>query len=82
MPHAGEVPIQSCPSHRHPSFDEAVAREERRLDTARQLLIQLQRASVLGQLRDFSQVLDSNLAGIHAHSNTRGHQMRHRWNSL
>src|SRR6266566_3568062 len=29
MPHAGEVPIQSCPSHRHPSFDEAVAREER-----------------------------------------------------
>jgi hypothetical protein len=66
----------------YPSFDEAVAEEERRLDTARQLLTQLQRAGVLGQLRDFFPVLDSNLAAIRAHSNTRGHQMRRRWNSL
>jgi hypothetical protein len=66
----------------HPSFDEAVTAEERRLDTARQLLTQLQRAGILGQLRDFFPVLDSNLAAIRAHSNTRGHQMRRRWNRL
>jgi hypothetical protein len=65
-----------------PSFDEAVAAEEQRLNTARQLLNQLQRAGVLGQLRDFSPILDSNLAAIRAHSNTRGHQMRRHWNSL
>jgi hypothetical protein len=65
-----------------PSFDEAVAAEEQRLDTARQLLNQLQRAGVLGQLRDFSPILDSNLAAIRAHFNTRGHQMRRHWNSL
>jgi hypothetical protein len=67
---------------RSPSFDEAVAAEEQRLDTARQLLNQLQRAGVLGQLRDFSPILDSNLAAIRAHFNTRGHQMRRHWNSL
>ena len=66
----------------YPSFDEAIAGEERRLDFARQLLSQLQRAGVLGQLRDFFPILDSNLAAIRAHANTRGHQMRRRWSSL
>jgi hypothetical protein len=64
------------------SFDEAVSVEERRLEDARRLLSRLQRAGVLGQLRDFSSVVDSNLAAIRAHANTRGHQMRRRWNSL
>jgi hypothetical protein len=64
------------------SFDDALATEERRLEDARRLLTQLQRAGVLGQLRDFFPVLDSNLAALRAHSNTRGHQMRRRWNSL
>ena len=64
------------------SFDDAVATEERRLEDARQLLNRLQRAGVLGQLRDFFPVIDVNLAAIRAHANTRGHQMRRRWNSL
>lgn len=64
------------------SFDDALAAEERRLEDARQLLNRLQRAGVLGQLRDFFPVIDSNLAAIRAHSNTRGHQMRRHWNNL
>jgi hypothetical protein len=64
------------------SFNDAVATEERRLEDARQFLNRLQRAGVLGQLRDFFPVIDVNLAAIRAHANTRGHQMRRRWNSL
>lgn len=64
------------------SFDDATSAEERRLENARQLLSRLQGAGVLGQLRDFSPIVDSCLAAIRAHSNTRGHQMRRTWTSL
>lgn len=64
------------------SFDEAVTSEERRLEDARLLLSQLQRAGVLGQLRDFFSVIDYSIAAIRAHTNTRGHQMRRQWRNL
>jgi len=64
------------------SFDDEVAAERRRLEDARHLLTRLWNAGVLGQLRDFLQVIDFNLAAILAHSNTRGHQLRRSWGNL
>ena len=64
------------------SFDEAILAEEHRLEDARRLLGRLHRAGVLGQLRDFAEVVDFSLAAIRAHANTRGHQMHRHWTDL
>lgn len=64
------------------SFDAAVTSHEATLTTAEALLNQLRGAHVSGQLRDFSQFVDVNRAGLGLFSTLRGPVMRRKWNSI
>jgi hypothetical protein len=64
------------------SFDETVEIHERLLDEAADTLARLRRAGVLGQVRDFGQIVDVNRAALELFRSTRGPMMRRRWDAI
>jgi hypothetical protein len=64
------------------SFDSAVSAHEGILATAEALLGRLRGANVSGQLRDFSQLVDVNRAGLGLFSALRGPVLRRTWDSI
>lgn len=64
------------------SFDSAVADSEATLTTAESLLARLRAANISGQLRDFTEIVDVNRAGLGLFSALRGAVMRRQWNTL
>lgn len=64
------------------SFDAAVESSTSILDSAETLLSRLGAAHISGQMRDFSEILDVNQAGLGLFSTLRGAVMRRRWTSL
>jgi len=64
------------------SFDSTLADCEASLTTAETLLTRLRAASINGQLRDFTQIVDVNRAGLGLFSALRGAVMRREWNTL
>jgi len=64
------------------SFDSAVADCEATLTTAETLLARLRAANIHGQLRDFTEIVDVNRAGLGLFSALRGAVMRRQWNTL
>lgn len=64
------------------SFDSAVADCEATLTTAETLLARLRAANINGQLRDFTDIVDVNRAGLGLFSTLRGAVMRRQWNTL
>jgi len=64
------------------TFDETVHLHHSLLDSAESLLSQLRLRGVLGQLRDFSQILDVNRAALAAHTSGRGPLLRREWGAL
>jgi hypothetical protein len=63
-------------------FDSAVAECESTLTSAETLLARLRGANINGQLRDFSQIVDVNRAGLGLFSALRGAIMRRQWGTL
>jgi hypothetical protein len=64
------------------SFDSAVADCEGTLTAAETLLTRLRTANIHGQLRDFTEIVDVNRAGLGLFSALRGAVMRRQWNTL
>jgi hypothetical protein len=64
------------------SFDSAVADCEATLTVAETLLARLRAANISGQLRDFTEIVDVNRAGLGLFSALRGAVMRRQWNAL
>jgi hypothetical protein len=64
------------------SFDSAVADCEATLTAAETLLTRLRAANISGQLRDFTEIVDVNRAGLGLFSALRGAVMRRQWNDL
>ena len=64
------------------SFDSAVADCESTLAKADTLLTRLRAANISGQLRDFSEIVDVNRAGLGLFSALRGAVMRRQWGTL
>jgi hypothetical protein len=64
------------------SFDSAVADCEATLNTAETLLTRLRAANINGQLRDFTEIVDVNRAGLGLFSALRGALLRRQWNTL
>jgi hypothetical protein len=64
------------------SFDSAVADCEATLTTAETLLARLRAANINGQLRDFTEIVDVNRAGLGLFSALRGAVMRRQWKML
>jgi hypothetical protein len=64
------------------SFDSAVADYETSLTAAETLLTRLRAANIHGQLRDFTEIVDVNRAGLGLFSALRGAVMRRQWNTL
>jgi len=64
------------------TFDDTIARHEAILESAEDVLSTLSAAGVLGQKRDFGDIIDVNRAALSLLSSTRGPLLRHRWNTL
>jgi hypothetical protein len=64
------------------SFDSVIANCEATLTTAETLLATLRAANIKGQLRDFTEIVDVNRAGLGLFSTLRGAVMQRRWNTL
>jgi hypothetical protein len=64
------------------SFDETVARYEEQLNSSEVILQTLRTAGVLGQNRDFRDIIDVNRAALAILRTTRGPMLRHRWATL
>ena len=64
------------------SFDSAVTGCESTLTAAETLLARLHAAHISGQLRDFSEMIDVNRAGLGLFSALRGANMRRKWDML
>lgn len=64
------------------SFDSVIANCEATLTTAETLLARLRAANIKGQLRDFTEIVDVNRAGLGLFSTLRGAVMQRRWNTL
>jgi hypothetical protein len=64
------------------NFDAAVADSEATLTSAERLLTRLRAANISGQLRDFTEIIDVNRAGLGLFSTLRGAIMRRNWNLL
>jgi hypothetical protein len=64
------------------SFDVTVAECESTLRTAETLLARLRASNINGQLRDFTQIVDVNRAGLGLFSALRGAVMRRQWSTL
>ncbi len=65
-----------------PTFDDAVAKQEKCLDQAEELLWELHAAGVTGQMRDFSESIDASRAALKVLRSTRGPMLRRNWGSL
>jgi hypothetical protein len=64
------------------TFDETVSAHEQLLTNAEVLLEQMRRAGIVGQKRDFQEIIDVNRAALSGHKATRGPMLRHRWATL
>jgi hypothetical protein len=64
------------------TFDAAVADCETSLTGAERVLTRLRAANINGQLRDFTDIVDVNRAGLGLFSTLRGAIMRRHWNVL
>lgn len=64
------------------TFGQTVAAHETMLDTAAPLLTTLNSSSILGQQRDFFEILDVNRAAIASLNFRHGAMLRRNWNSL
>jgi hypothetical protein len=64
------------------TFDETVAAHQSLLNAAEPLLRNLENAGILGQQRDFRNIVDINRGALAAFVATRGPVLRHRWASL
>lgn len=64
------------------SFDETMERYDRMLNEASDTLARLRRAGVLGQGRDFGEIVDVNRAALEVFRNTRGPVLRRRWSEI
>lgn len=64
------------------SFDVTVTGCESTLTTAETLLARLRASNINGQLRDFTQIVDVNRAGLGLFSALRGAVMRRQWTTL
>lgn len=64
------------------SYDEALEAQEGLLVTAERLLARLAVAAVLGQQRDFREVVDVNRAALALLDSTRGPMLRRNWKSV
>jgi hypothetical protein len=65
-----------------PTFDETVSAQNAILNEAENLLKSFARAGILGQQRDFRNIIDVNRGALAAFMSTRGPVMRRRWKSL
>jgi hypothetical protein len=77
--HALRIQVRSA--HRS-SFDETVSAHRIVLDAAAELLRTLRAAGVSGRHRDFSSVVDVNIAALELLEATRGPVLRRNWDSL
>jgi hypothetical protein len=64
------------------TFDATVAHHENLLTTARDLLQTLRRSGVVGQGRDFGEIIDVNMAALAVLKGTRGPVLRRKWSTL
>ena len=64
------------------TFDETVAAHQSLLNAAETLLTGFAAAGILGQQRDFRDIVDINRGALAAFVATRGPVLRHRWSSL
>jgi hypothetical protein len=64
------------------SFDSAITNCEATLTAAEGILAELGGAYIKGQMRDFTDIVNTNLAGLNLFASLRGAIMRRKWNTL
>jgi hypothetical protein len=64
------------------TFDEAVSRQETALNEAETLLRTIRAGGVMGQMRDFTEIVDVNRAALAVLQGTRGAILRRKWDSM
>ena len=64
------------------SFDTALASHQRTLDDAEKILQRLRGSNVSGQLRDFHQIVDVNMAALGLFTSLRGSILKRMWGSI
>lgn len=64
------------------TFDETVEQHEEMLDGAESLLTTLRAGGVMGQMRDFAEIIDVNRSALAVLKTTRGPMLRRKWSTL
>jgi len=65
-----------------PTYDETLTALRTQLDEAEQLLAELRRAGVTGQMRDFTEMIEVNRSALTVFDSSRGAMMRRVWTAL
>jgi hypothetical protein len=71
-----------CETSAYPTFDETLNAQHASLNSAETILRNLATAGILGQQRDFRNIVDVNRGALAAFVATRGPLLRRRWSSL